>query len=310
MRVDRLSQLGIFQGDVALQQPRNDFFRYDVNVSLYSDGAEKFRFVHVPPGNTLRATSDRWDVPTGSYLVKTFYYPLDARDPGRGRRLLETRFLVKQPSGYQYSVYVWNDDQTDATASGGNVDLPVSWVDDNGIQHDDHYHVPGVSMCDGCHRGRALGLRNRQMSRGTPDTGEDQIAGRVAAGLLDQAPAQPDPLVDPFGSAPLEDRARAYLDANCSHCHAPDGSAASTHLYWAREDTDWPDLPLCRSTESVDGRDEVLVPGQPQRSEFLARMRSSDPFVRMPRGPVHIPDGAGIAVLTAWVAAMPVGCPQ
>jgi hypothetical protein len=39
-------------------------------------------------------------------------------------------------------------------------------------------------------------------------------------------------------------------------------------------------------------------------------MLSSDPFVRMPQGPSHIPDGAAIAVLSQWVQAMsPAGCP-
>jgi len=307
--VDRLSQLGIFEGDLGLQTPRNDFFGYEVNVSLYSDGASKVRFVHVPEGSALHATEDRWAVPTGSYLVKTFFYPRDARDPSLGRRLLETRFLVKQTNGYAYSTYVWNDEQTDAVASGGNLDLSVSWIDANGIEHDGDYHVPGLTLCDSCHRGRALGLRNRQMARGEAGAADDQIAQLVAAGVLDEAPEIREPLVDPFGSAPLDDRARSYLDANCAHCHARDGSAASTKLYWAREATDAAGLPRCRSTATVDGRDRVLVPGRPRESEFLARMTSSDPFVRMPRGPSRVPDGAGLAVLSEWVRAMPGGCP-
>src|SRR5882724_4171346 len=194
--VDRLSELGIFEGDVAQQKPRADFFGYEVNVPLYSDGASKLRFVYVPPGSTLHATEDRWSVPTGSYLVKTFYYPKDARDPSLGRRLLETRFLLRQAGGFAYSVYLWNDEQTDAVASGGNLDIPVSWLDANGVQHDDAYHVPGITLCDSCHRGRALGLRTRQMSRGDETTADDQIAQLVSAGVLDLAPTERAPLVD------------------------------------------------------------------------------------------------------------------
>jgi uncharacterized repeat protein (TIGR03806 family) len=307
--VDRLSELGIFEGDLATQTPRSDFFGYEVNVPLYSDGASKFRFVYVPPGSALHATDDRWGVPAGSYLVKTFYYPKDARDPSLGRRLLETRFLVKHQSGFAYSIYLWNDDQTDAVATGGNLDIPVSWIDENGIQHDDGYHVPGITLCDSCHRGRALGLRNRQMAGVDGGSSDDQIARLVDAGVLDQPPLEPDPLVAPFGSAPLADRARAYLDANCGHCHAKDGPAAGTKVYWARENTDQAHLPSCKATAGVDGKDRVLVPGRPEASEFLARMRSSDPFVRMPRGPLRVPDGAAIALLSQWVAAMPAGCP-
>jgi len=307
--VERLSQLGIFEGDLAEQRTRADFFAYDVNVSLYSDGASKQRFVYTPSGTSLRATDDRWEVPIGAYLVKTFYYPLDARDPTLGRRLLETRFLRRTEAGYEYSTYVWNDEQTDAIASGGNLEIPVSRIDENGIEHDENYHVPGLSLCDSCHRGRALGLRNRQMARGLPGKADEQIERLVSAGVLYEAPLAPEPLADPFGTASLDDRARAYLDANCAHCHAKDGPAAGTKVYWDREHTGPADLPLCRSTASVDGRDRVLVPGRPQQSEFLARMRSRDPFVRMPRGPAHVPDGAGIALLSQWVAAMPEGCP-
>jgi hypothetical protein len=147
------------------------------------------------------------------------------------------------------------------------------------------------------------------MARGLPGKADEQIERLVSAGVLDEAPLAPEPLADPFGTASLDDRARAYLDANCAHCHAKDGPAAGTKVYWDREHTGAVDLPLCRSTASVDGRDRVLVPGRPQQSEFLARMRSRDPFVRMPRGPAHVPDGAGIAVLSQWVAAMPEGCP-
>jgi uncharacterized repeat protein (TIGR03806 family) len=309
---DHLSELGIFIGDLPAQSPAAGFEPYDVDVSLYSDGASKYRFVHLPPGTQLGATVDRWEIPVGTYLVKTFYFPFDARDPDAGDRLIETRFLVKRSDGYLYSTYLWNDAQTDAIASGGNVDVPIRWIDPNGVEHDDSYHVPGVSQCQSCHADRALGLRTRQMDlEGSyADGTSNQLDHFVAAGLLDGVPDQRAPLVSTFGNAPLDDRARAYLDANCSHCHAPDGEAASTGLYWGREHTGALDLPRCRPTDAVDGRHLVIVPGHPEQSEFLARMSSADPFVRMPRGPVHVPDGAGIAVLSQWVSAMaPAGCP-
>ena len=117
-------------------------------------------------------------------------------------------------------------------------------------------------------------------------------------------------MADPFGGGPLEDRARAYLDANCAHCHGEGGSAAGTDLFWDREHTATRLLALCRSTTPISGSDRVIVPGHPEQSEFLERMQSGDPFVRMPRGPTHVPDGAGIAVLSHWVAGMrPRGCP-
>ena len=305
--VDRLSQLGVFVGNVADQVPREDFHPYDVNASLYSDGASKFRFIYVPPGTQIHVNDDRWTIPVGAYLVKTFYFPRDARNPALGRRLIETRFLVRHSDGFVVSTYLWNDEQTDAIASGGNVDVPISWIDETGAEHDDHFHVPGTSQCQSCHSERALGLRTRQWAPNTPET-SGQLERFVASGVLDSLPVIGNALEDPLGSAPLEARARSYLDANCAHCHAPDGSAASTDLYWDLEHTTASTLPLCRSTSKIDGTDQVIVPGNPAQSSFLARMRSGDPFLRMPRGPTHVPDGQGIAVLSAWVAQMPASC--
>jgi len=129
------------------------------------------------------------------------------------------------------------------------------------------------------------------------------------AGSSTRLPPAHEVLSDPFGNAPQGARARSYLDAHCGHCHGPGGSAEDTGVLWDLAHTDSSHLPICRSTRSVEGRDRVLVPGQPEDSEFLARMRSPDPSVRMPRGLMGPGDRAGIALLSAWVSAMsPAKC--
>jgi uncharacterized repeat protein (TIGR03806 family) len=313
--VDRLSELGIFEPPLAALAPRAGVVPYDVAVSLYADGARKRRFVVLPPGEQLQAPSggtDRWVVPTGTYFVKNFYFPLDARDEKLGVRLVETRFLVRREGGYDVSTYLWDDDQADAIASGGNLDVPVDWIDASGAQRHESFHVPGTSLCQSCHADRALGIRTRQLTTsGTSGSGvPDQLDQLVALGVLDRRPDEGVVLVDPLGDAPLDARARSYLDANCSHCHGSQGLAAGTGVFFDEEDTTAALLPLCRPTHAIAGRDRVIVPGHPESSEFLARMVSPDPFARMPQGPIRIPDAAGIGVLSAWVAAMtPPGCP-
>jgi hypothetical protein len=64
-------------------------------------------------------------------------------------------------------------------------------------------------------------------------------------------------------------------------------------------------MPTCRETRAIDGRDRVLVPGHPEQSEFLARMRSANPRVHMPRGPSTLADQRGISLLSDWVASLP-----
>jgi uncharacterized repeat protein (TIGR03806 family) len=305
--VERVSQLGIFEGDPKQQLARADFVAYEVNAPLYADGASKRRFVYVPPGTKAHVSADRWQLPVGSYLVKTFSLPVDARNPKLGERLIETRFLVKTSDGFRAATYVWNSDQTDAIASSGDVDLPVSWIDAAGQKHARTVHVPDSAECNACHSGRALAFRSRQLDRAGSyaDGTHDQISHLVAAGVVDGPPPAHARLSDPFGDAPLDERARSYLDANCSHCHGQGGIAEPTKLLWDFEHTDAPHLAVCRDTAEVDGRDRVIVPGHPEASEFLARMLTTDPFVHMPRGPTRSIDPRGVELLSSWVAAMP-----
>lgn len=305
--VQRLSELGLFVGDPAKQVPRPGVVAYDVNASLYSDGASKRRFVLVPQGAQLQPHADRWDVPVGTYLIKTFSFPIDLRDPARGERLIETRFLVRTDDGFTASTYVWNDAQSEAFASRGDLDVPVSFIDRRGVQREQLFHVPGTSQCRDCHQGRALGLRSRQLDHLATyaDGTRDQIAHFVALGLIERAPPRHEVLADPAGDAELALRARSYLDANCSHCHGDGGIAEGTGLLWDLEHTTAREMPSCRETRSVDGRDHVLVPGHPEQSEFLARMRSENPRVHMPRGPARRMDAAGVALLASWVASLP-----
>ena len=302
----RLSELGLFMGEPSRQIPRADLVPYEVNAPLYADGALKRRFVLVPAGARMQTSEDRWQLPVGTYLVKTFSFPNDLRDPSRGERLIETRFLVRTREGFTASTYVWNDAQSDAIASEGNVDVPVSFIDRQGQRREQTFHVPGPQQCRECHQGRALGFRSRQLDHVAEYEGgaHDQIAHFVALGLIDRAPPRHLLLSDPEGEASLEARARSYLDANCSHCHGLGGVAEGTSLFWDLEHTTAAELPSCRETREVDGRDRVLVPGHPEQSEFLARMRSPNARVHMPRGPARQLDAAGFALLSAWVAGM------
>jgi len=182
-----------------------------------------------------------------------------------------------------------------------------------GDLHDDYFHVPGTSLCQTCHQDRALGWRTRQLDHpGTyADGTTDQIGHLIAAGVADVRPSPGIMLVDTFGDGGLDARARSYLDANCANCHAAGGEAHGTSVLWDYGNTGPGALPVCKNVESVAGAHFVIVPGAPLSSEFLARMSSPDPFVRMPQGPTHDPDEAAIAVLSEWVEAMtPAGCPQ
>jgi len=292
---DRLSQLGLFADPVA-QVPAAGVTAYDVIAPLWSDGASKHRFIAAPA--PLATSADRWTFAPGTYLVKTFHFPRDLRDPSAGDQLVETRVIAFGAGGASAATYVWNAEQTDAFASGGNLDVPVAWIDEAGESHVQDHHVPGTSQCDSCHRGGALGVRSPELA---------DVHALVAAGVADQVPAGVVPFVDPYGDAPLAERAASYLEINCAHCHSPGGEAQGTHADWRREQLA---TNICRDAKhSLDGRDLVIEPGHPERSVVIARLRATDPFVHMPRGPSHVIDERGVAMLEAWIASLPAGCP-
>ena len=91
--------------------PAEGVIPYDLNSALFSDYAEKFRFVKLPAGKPASYRDvDTFEFPVGTVIAKTFAYPRDARDPSKGRRLIETRILKREPDGWVGLPYIWNAD--------------------------------------------------------------------------------------------------------------------------------------------------------------------------------------------------------
>lgn len=135
------------------------------------------------------------------------------------------------------------------------------------------------------------------------------MAKLVAARLLDRAPDTPTLARWDDQAAPLADRARAYLEVNCAHCHSAKGPASNSGLFFDHDQIDPVALgigkrPVAAGRGSA-GRDFAIAPGDPDASILIARMESTDPGVAMPelgRATVH---REGVAMLRRWIAAMP-----
>src|SRR4030081_3102584 len=101
--------------DPGAQQPNAGVTPYALNPPLFSDYAEKPRFLYLPPGTHARyRPTGALDLPVGATLIKTFAYPADLRRPGETLRLIETRLLIHRRAGWTALTYVWNDDRTEA----------------------------------------------------------------------------------------------------------------------------------------------------------------------------------------------------
>jgi len=106
-------------------------------------------------------------------------------------------------------------------------------------------------------------------------------------------------------NASLEDRARAYLDINCGHCHIPGGSADTTGLYLNFTEKDQEQLGIYKKPVAA-GRasgnlEYSIVPGHPDNSIMLYRMKSLDPGIMMPESGRALADEAGIKLITDWI---------
>ena len=85
-----LSQTGAFKR-VRTLDPSDGLVPYDLNVSFWSDGAVKRRWIALPQGGeAIRySATGPWDFPAGTVFVKHFELPIDAAHP-ESRKRLET----------------------------------------------------------------------------------------------------------------------------------------------------------------------------------------------------------------------------
>ena len=316
------------------QTPAAGVLPYEVVAPLFSDYTIKRRFLWVPPGRKITwHDTERWEFPVGTILVKSFAYPLDARDPARGERLLETRLLVHEDAAtWVPHTYEWDAAQTKAVRTVAGDTLDVRWIDAKGATQANAYGVPNTNVCKECHGKTgltgALGGRTRQWNR-AHDYGkgpENQIDHLVSLGLFDvshgtqgaqgaiPAASARETLVDPSGPGSASDRGRSYLDANCSHCHGVVGLAKGTAFWLDWKHTDPVhgspvDFGVCKVPASAGGATCGLgfdvVPGHSELSIVPCRTGSLDNKIAMPPVGHHLVHAEGVALLKEWIDAMP-----
>ena len=312
-----LASYRLFAGQGA-DHPNAGVTPYALNTPLFSDYAQKSRFLYLPPGThaTWRATG-ALDLPVGATLIKTFGYPADLRRPGDKVRLIETRLLIHRRSGWVALAYVWNSDATEARLKRAGARLDVSFVDAHGQARQIDYRVPNQNQCKECHslsgRLAPIGVKARNLNGdfAYPDGAENQLVHWTRSGLLSGAPTPdktPRTAVWDNPAEPLEARARAYLDGNCGHCHNPHGMASNTGLFLDLEEVRPVKLGLGkRPVAAGKGSGDLetdLVPGHPDASIIAYRMASTDPGVMMPELGRSVVHDEGLALVREYIARM------
>lgn len=313
---------------------------YDLATPLFSDYALKLRTVWTPGGAPARYNPDKaFEFPVGTVVTKTFYYPMAMDEwtgavtygPDRtaedghlaldGYRLIETRILTRRKDGWAALAYVWNDKQTQATLKRAGAIVPLTLHRPDGRTEDFAYLVPDANQCAACHASDAttkeitlLGLKARHLNKRStfaPETNQLNhwiASGRLAGDFGDNAPAN---AVWTDETAPLAARARAYLDANCSHCHNPQGPADTSGLN-LEPDAAGPALGVCKppiaAGSGTGGRRYGIVPGAPEESITVFRMETVDPGAMMPELGRAVTHEEGVALIAEWIAGMEGRC--
>lgn len=298
---------------------------YSVQSPLWSDGAEKRRWMALPSDGRIGfAEHGAWAFPEGTVLIKHFGMVLDERAPDEVHRL-ETRFLVAARGGGYYGlVYAWDDDQRDARLLLDGADEVLDIISSDGTVRQQRYTYPSQRACATCHTaatGQVIGVRTGQLngeyqrSAGEAPTpgadGVNQLAAWAALDVfdapLDGVPfAEREHLVSLDDEAqPLEARVRSYWDSNCSSCH--NGSSAIPS--WdARFSTPLERQGVLLAEPYTGPRSDgalLIVPGEPERSLIFLRSGSLQPGVGMPPLLHNRLDERYLERLGEWIESLP-----
>lgn len=315
-----LSQTGAFK-DIEKLLPSAALIPYDLNVPFWSDGATKSRWIAVPYGGSGKAgrigfsPTGEWTFPEGTVFVKHFELAIDERRPNAKRRL-ETRLLVCDSQGGVYGAsYKWRADNRDAEIVKGPLHESIVIKTAAGARRRNWYY-PGPEDCGKCHvasAGKVLGVNTRQLNRDYAyPTGvtDNQLRTWSHIGLfeskLDEAEIPHFSRLAPPDDATrsVEDRARAYLDANCAYCHRPGGVVAD---FDARYETplakqNLVDVPV-RINLGID-RARFIAPNDIWRSIVLLRLNTVE-AAKMPPLAHEVVDRQGAELLKAWITSLP-----
>ncbi len=309
-----LSEYGFFQGELKNLQPAERVFYYELNAPLFSDYAFKKRFIYLPPGTAIRYhATDVFEFPEGTVIIKNFYYPSDFRRPDEHIRIIETRLLILENGQWKALPYIWNEEQTEAFLDVSGKNLDVSWVHYDGSVRSVNYSIPNMNQCKGCHlRGDKIfpiGPLARQLNKTV--NGIHQLAHLASMGVLKNLPElQQIPQLPDYDdeSAPLDARARAWLEVNCAHCHRPDGPAKTSGLHLTTDVTRPFELgigkPPVAAGRGSGGLHYDIVPGHPEKSILYYRITSTDPGIMMPELGKKLVHEEGVALIREWIASL------
>ena len=319
----RLSEYNFFKNPLKELIPSNNrIVPYAMNAPLFTDYASKKRFMSIPKGTQISFRSEGvLEFPIGTILIKTFYYKASELLNSNTDVLIETRLLIKEndTSDWLALPYIWNESQTEAYLYILGKDIKLNVAIEGKDQLSFVYTVPNINMCKNCHINDKsiipLGPTARQLNRTNlyvENIRENQLEHLYREELIsnlipiDSIKKIPDYSNSKSGS--LDERARAYLDVNCAHCHQENGSAKTSGLSLGFDEKDNFKLGVNKAPVAAGSGSGNLsfdiVKGHPEKSILLYRMKHLEPGIVMPeigKNTLHI---EGIRLIEDWIKSL------
>lgn len=291
-----------------------DAVPYTPGVTFWSDGAEKQRYLYLPPGTTIDTSNmDAWKLPVGTKAFKEFRFD---------GKLVETRMVWRQaPSNTVYATYIWNYAQTEAPLNESRQPVLL----------ESGYEIPTGKDCGRCHHGGAdklLGIEAIELA--LPTAQGITLASLVAEGKLSDPPAKTSIALPEDGTGKAA-AALGYLHANCGMpCHSSRGLGDETNLllrlradmFWPNADDDAgsdaaPDvtatdtyraafdkIPTTASVAQKFPGAKRIAPGSHEDSLLWLLSHRRGEY-QMPPLVSHVVDEAGTQALADWIDALP-----
>ncbi len=318
----KLSETGLF-ASVKDNTPAAGVMSFAVTSRQWQDGATAEHWVAFPGASSATLFAGGGKPIPGNVDWHNFrmHFPKDAvlvRTLSLDGRRLETQLLHFDGVDWHAYAFAWRDDQTDAdlvAADGAEKEVRAG-------KQQRVWQFHSRSQCLSCHNSwseYALAFQPEQLNRSGPD-GRNQLVAFTDLGLIRRAGEDGKPLpafdansaakerklADPADAGqPLEARARAYLHANCGHCHTNGaGGAVDLRLQHPVKVAEMKAIGV-PPTRGNFGLPEacIIKAGDPTASTLYFRMAKFGRD-RMPHSGSERPDEAGLKLIEQWIAGM------
>lgn len=330
----KLSDYKFFVGPLKDLNPSQELLPFEPTSSLFSDYAQKKRFVWMPQGTQATYQTDHTilALPVGAVLIKNFYYnQVQNVTPVGDTRIIETRLMIRKADGWLFADYVWNAQQTEAYYDVNGSFTEVRWKDQHNTVQTTQYRIPSMAQCVVCHKEKInpdtpeeqmrfipIGIKpqNLNSNYNYGNRVQNQLQAWIDKGFLAGGftfPTAQQSVVD-YNDAtqPILLRARAYVDANCAHCHMTARHCDYRPMRFAFSETasysGLRNMGVCVDTQDMQGfspdLNKIVQPQHPEQSMLFHRINTTDETIRMPlhgRSMIH---QEGIALMRDWINSL------